>query len=441
MSLRGRVIGLVALVLLLSVSIYTAIAWSEARRDLAAELGSARLGAIQTARSTFDTLGRSDHVRRDMRQLVATFDGNRHLTAALLTRGGEMLARSRAALPRYAAPEWFARSLAPDRERTLLVIPGGGGDMLRLEPEPASDIAALWAASSSAVSVFAVAAAVTLALIHWVISRAFTPLEDLSRGLRAVGGHGALKRVREDGPPELLALQRGFNDMAQRLAAIDARNQALEAQLLTIQDEERADIARDLHDEIGPHLFAVSLDAEMIGRSISDGNLQAVPEQLRSIQSAVSFMQREVRDLIARLRPTRAAELGLEAALADLVSFWQSRQPEVSFDTALEDVDHFVPERLRDVIYRTVQEAVANALRHAETTSVAVAVTRVAGGAAIRVANRGKARPVAQEGPGLGLISMRERIHNAGGTLQVERAQSGWTILARFEQGLAERNA
>lgn len=432
MSLRGRVIALVGLVLLIGVSIYVAVAWTGARQDLSAELDAARIGGVQTVRSAFEDLPRSDHAQRDLRQLVATFDGNRHLKASLLDRGGRVRIASAVARPTRPAPEWFARSLAPVRVGTMLAIPDGSGNVVSLQSEPASDVAALWAAGRKAAGLFAAAAAIALASIHWVIGRALAPLADLSRGLGAIGAGGERDRVREEGPPELLGLQRGFNAMAQRLADIDARNRALEAQLLTIQDEERAEIARDLHDEIGPHLFAVALDAEMIGRSVAEGQVQAIPEQVRAIQRAVSYMQREVRDLIARLRPTRAAELGLEAALRDLVAFWQSRQPEVAFETGLDGVDRFVPEPLRDVIYRVVQEAVANALRHAETTRVVIAVTPAVGGAAITVHNRGTLRAEQQGAPGLGLISMRERVHEAGGLLRVQQARDGWTIMARF---------
>ena len=86
MSLRGRVIALVALMLMISVSLYVAISWTSARSDLAAELSAARTGGLQTVRSAFEDLPRSDHPQRDLRQLVATFDGNRHLTAAVLDR-------------------------------------------------------------------------------------------------------------------------------------------------------------------------------------------------------------------------------------------------------------------------------------------------------------------------------------------------------------------
>jgi signal transduction histidine kinase len=143
-------------------------------------------------------------------------------------------------------------------------------------------------------------------------------------------------------------------------------------------------------------------------------------------------MQRQVRDLIARLRPTRAAELGLEAAINDLVTFWQARQPEVDFLVELDGADSCVPEALRDVIYRVVQESVANALRHAATTQLSINVARTSKGVTVSVVNRGTPKPATTELPGLGLASMRERVHAAGGQLTIDRASQGWKVNALF---------
>lgn len=432
MSLRWRVITLVGLVLLISASIYAGMAWTSARRDLAAELSSAREGGERTVRSAFEDLPRSDHPARDLRQLVETFDGNRHLQVVLTDRAGRIQLQSQAERPRKKAPQWFAASLAPGLGPVQIPVPVGDGDVIRLTPDPSSDIAASWSAAASAVGVFAIAAALGLAFVYWVIGHALAPLADLSRGLRGIGSGGYRERVREAGPPELLTLQRGFNAMAERLTEIDARNRTLEAQLLTIQDEERAELASDLHDEIGPHLFAVALDAELIGRSVSNAETRLIPDHVRSIQSAVSYMQRQVREIIARLRPTRAAELGLEAAIGDLIDFWRARQPEIEFVHRVEGADGYVPEPLRDVIYRVAQESLANALKHADTDRISIAVARVPNGIAVEVANRGPAKAAGARSAGLGLTSMDERVQAAGGQLRIDRSGGGWTVIAQF---------
>jgi two-component system sensor histidine kinase UhpB len=179
----------------------------------------------------------------------------------------------------------------------------------------------------------------------------------------------------------------------------------------------------------------------MIRRSLSRGETEPILDQVQAIQSAVSYMQRQVRDLIARLRPTRAAELGLEAAIGDLVAFWQARQPDVEFTAQLDGADAHVPEPLRDVIYRVVQESVANALRHSKTKQLTIAVALTSDGVGVSVANRGHARSTTTELPGLGLASMRERVQAAGGTLDIDRASHGWTVAAQFNNPAVQRIA
>jgi two-component system sensor histidine kinase UhpB len=221
--------------------------------------------------------------------------------------------------------------------------------------------------------------------------------------------------------------------MAGELAATTERNRLLTDQLLTIQDEERADIARDLHDEIGPHLFAVNMDAQMITQLNDAGRHAAIPDQVRAIQAAVGHVQRQVRDLLGRLRPTRVTELGLNAAIADLVSFWTTRRPDIAFDLALLEDERFIPEPTKDVIYRIVQEAANNAVRHGEPRTIRIAV-EAEGGQALKVtvADDGAGGVVAQKPGGLGLLGMRERVAAAGGALTYgpNADAAGWTITA-----------
>jgi signal transduction histidine kinase len=91
-----------------------------------------------------------------------------------------------------------------------------------------------------------------------------------------------------------------------------------------------------------------------------------------------------------------------------------------------------VPELLRDVIYRVVQESIANALRHAETTQLSIKIARTDNEITVSVTNRGTPKPTTTALPGLGLASMRERVHAAGGQLTIDRASEGWTVNARF---------
>ena len=135
-----------------------------------------------------------------------------------------------------------------------------------LTPTAGIDVSAAWREFIGIVAVLLGSAAIGLVLVYFVISAAFRPLRALATQFGRIGTGDYTGRVAECGPTELLSLQSGFNRMASELAATTERNRQLGDQLLTIQEEERADIARDLHDDIGPHLFAVNMDAQMIAQ-------------------------------------------------------------------------------------------------------------------------------------------------------------------------------
>ena len=94
--------------------------------------------------------------------------------------------------------------------------------------------------------------------------------------------------------------------------------------MLAIQEEERADLARDLHDEMGPFLFAMRVDAEAIESEARKAGQGAIADpRAGAIGEAVSHIQSHVRDILKQLRPDGLAEIGLKTAIANLATFWQ----------------------------------------------------------------------------------------------------------------------
>ncbi|HZZ68166.1 MAG TPA: histidine kinase [Phenylobacterium sp.] len=437
MSLRARVVALIAGVLLISLLLGAAAAGYQAREALSAELAAGLGGAQQTVNSAFEDLPNSDHPARDLRQLVATFDGNRHVRASLMIPGGRAALTSHTRSAGAPAPPWFGRLLGPSPAARQIAVPGhaAGFEAIVLAPTAEADVGAAWGEFTGIVTALTGSAAVGLILVYLVISAAFRPLRALADQFGRVGAGDYSGRVAERGPTELLGLQRGFNRMAGELAATTERNRLLGDQLLTLQEEERADIARDLHDDIGPHLFAVNMDAEMIAQLGEAGRHEGVTEHVRSIQAAVKHMQRQVRDLLSRLRPARITELGLNAAILDLVRFWSARRPDIAFNLTLLDEEAELPEATKDVVYRVVQEAANNAVRHGSPKTVRIALWIDADETlSISVADDGTGHDAAPTLGGLGLVGMRERVASVGGTLSSgpNHAGMGWTTIARL---------
>ena len=333
------------------------------------------------------------------------------------------------------APAWFldllGRPPVPVSITTPTSIPLYSA--IILQPIPELDAMIAWRQFTGVLLVLTLLTALGIGLVHLAIGAAFRPLTALAAQFERIGRGDYSGRVAEDGPAELSGLERGFNRMAAELAATTARNRLLTHQLMTIQDEERADIARDLHDEFGPHLFAVSMDAEMIVALCESGRVEAVPSQARSIQAAVGHMQRQVRGLLGRLRPAHVTELGLNAAVLDLVQFWSARRPDIAFDVNLLEDDTGLYDAARDVAYRIVQEAVSNAMRHSDPRNIGIFVgVDQPRQLRVSITNDGSVATAKTAGARLGLIGMRERVEQTGGRLVFgpNKKCPGWTTEA-----------
>jgi two-component system sensor histidine kinase UhpB len=436
MSLRYRVVIAVVLVLVLGAGAGLAMAGWQARHWLRGELTSAQAGGQLAVSRTFSDLGRSDAPINDLKTLVETFDGNRHIQAVLTGADGRQLAAS-APEPATPPPRWFASLLREQIAPVRLASPRGGA-VVELRPIYANDMAAVWPEFLDLAFVLLLSCLAGAALVWMVVGRALEPLSAVGHVLPRIGAGDYAARAPETGPPELEGLSRGVNEMAERLAVMRTRNRALEEQILTLQDEERADIARDLHDEMGPHLFAANVDLTMMAGHITGGRTEAALEQVGAVQAAIAHMQRLVRDILGRLRPPRLLELGLSAAVLDLVDFWRLRRPEVAFETRLPPDDYDAPDQVLETAYRLVQESLSNAVRHSAPTLIAVTLEPREESLWIEVRNDGAPGQAAT--PGFGLTGMIERVAQAGGTLQAGPADDGaWRVAASLPIALTKK--
>lgn len=213
--------------------------------------------------------------------------------------------------------------------------------------------------------------------------------------------------------------------MAERLALMDAQNRRLQVQLQTLQEEERAGLARDLHDEVGPLLFAANLDAAEIGPLAAAGRTAEVAERARSVREAISHVQRHVWAVLRQLRPLPLGAPGAAAAIGTLVDFWQRRNPGIVFDVTLLTDEEALTEPLRAAACRIVQEGLSNAVRHGRPGWIGVELGLRAGEVVVQVTDDGAGPVVGPEGDGLGLTGMRERVALLGGTLAVGPGPDG----------------
>lgn len=429
MSLRSRLFLAVAAALMASLVLGGALAGWRARRSVLAELSAALEAGARTVRAGLDDAVVAPDPRADASRLVAAFAPNRHVHADLL---GE------AALPaapiKPSAPDWFVRLIAPSLAPVEIARGSGANRIsIRLQADARNEAGEVWEQFSVAAAALAVFCALTAVLGALAIQRALRPIGRVAVGLTLVGTGDYSARIPQGGASDLQPIVDGFNRMAGLLEEARSRNARLTDQVLALQEEERAELARDLHDDIGPALFAVSLTAATIGRLAGETGVSSIAAHAGTIGTVTAQMQRSVKSLLGRLRPVRPTEAGLRPAMDALVAFWRDRNPNIEFDLRVMADEAGLDERRRETIFLVVQEAVVNAIRHGQPGRIGIAVTKQPGAVSITVSDDGDGSGERGQ-PGFGLGLMRDRVAALDGTLSIgaRDQRRGWYVDARL---------
>jgi len=433
-SLRTQLMTSIAGVLLVCLAIDGVFVYRHAVRKVDTEIRAALAVGTQTVRDAVADRQADRLPREPLESLVTDFNGDRHLRVSLVDRTGATVAASSPLTPSEPAPDWFYRLLASPSTvvRAALPAPSGAYRAILLEADPHNEIGEAWSDIVLSLAVLATFCGLVLSLVYWTIKRALRPLHDLSTAFSRIGDGDYAAQIAERGPLELARICRGFNQMAHRLGEMEVRNRHLAEQLAIVQDEERSDLARDLHDEIGPLLFAVSVDLASIRQQNELRSNPAISPRIDAIRDAISQMQKHVKSILGRLRPPTLLDLGPAHAVENLIVFWQARYPAVVFDVDMPP-DSFGP-TIDEQIYRIIQESLNNALRHGRPQHIAIAVRLNADRViTVDVCDDGVGFQ-AIDGAGFGLLGMRERVQSLGGTLSARNRHdsSGVIVSARL---------
>ncbi|MET0504023.1 MAG: ATP-binding protein [Luteibacter sp.] len=212
--------------------------------------------------------------------------------------------------------------------------------------------------------------------------------------------------------------QRHASQRALNLARDDMRE--LAGRLIATQEQERARLARDLHDDVNQRLAATSIGLSVLRRRVSS-NLMADVGQL---QDQVIELSEDLRLMSHQLHPGWLSHAGLREALEALCAP-PRHESEPRFVLSVPPEAAGLPGEIALCFYRVAQEALRNALRHAAATRVNIAVALSNGQAVLRVADDGKGfdpTAVRFHPAGIGLISMSERAKLLGGSFDLRSA-------------------
>jgi light-regulated signal transduction histidine kinase (bacteriophytochrome) len=239
-------------------------------------------------------------------------------------------------------------------------------------------------------------------------------------------------RAREAARQRQEELTRAWRQESERRAVVEEELSQVLRRTVADQEAERQRIARELHDTLGQSLTLLQLGLDGISRSTPAND--AVQARVANLKTLTVDVGRQVHQLAWEIRPTVLDDLGLQTAIRNLLETWGERSG-LRFDLHLTLTEQRLPPAIETALYRVLQEALTNVVRHAEATRVGVILGLKGDTVTMIIEDDGRGFGCDEDNPAraparhFGLLGMRERLALVDGTLEIESAPGRGTTL------------
>lgn len=325
------------------------------------------------------------------------------------------------------APQWFI---------ALLRIPEIGaaypitiesrhvGDIV-FAPDLSADVFEKWIGFLAIV--FSGSALMLMAALsaYFATGSAIHPLAQLRRGLTQLRAGDYDSVIPLAGPPEIRKSCEAANQLAATLKRLSSDNRNLLRKIVSLQDDERHELAQELHDELGPLLFAIRANATALSESSPAYADPGSPTQ--GMLQAAEALQQANRRILDRLSPLYVQDLELGQSIASLLQNARSQAAQLELTAMVDPRLNGIEGVLSQTIYRVIQEGVTNVLRHAQANRAGVRAAIDKSEVAIEISDDGVGFPP-DNVFGRGLTGMRERVRALDGTFALLR-EDGRTVV------------
>jgi two-component system sensor histidine kinase UhpB len=325
--------------------------------------------------------------------------------------------------------QWFFDSKKEPFDKPVVIPLNLSGKLIGsiyLTPDPTSEYEEVWRQFKSGLLATIIFVFILNVSIYIIFSRLLIPISRILRAFDQLGKNDFNNKI----PPlkiiEFEALRKKFNKMSTALKKSNQEISKLNQTILDIQEEEKRSISRDLHDDLAQSL--VALQAESVAASRSK-NMALKNKGLQSIVGLSKQMIYDLRNVMQRLSLGILDEIGLDAALKDLIQVWIKKNniKKINVKVRLPNQATKFNQKQCANIYRIVQEGLTNINKHSSATDVAIQIYSEFNKLNIEIKNNGVLKRNKVAG-GLGLIGMRERVLFLRGKFSAKKIKSNFGI-------------
>lgn len=348
----------------------------------------------------------------------------RHLKIEFFDINGRLRESNRSSLvpPDDSPPDWFVNAMGLkdaglERQVRNIILSGRYVGELVVTPDPSYEIAEVWDDTVGLIGMAGIFFILINLLVYFAVRYTFRPVNRIIEALTQMENGQFSNRLPEFKQVELNAIGKKFNAMADNLQKSTQSNHRLTQQIIRLQEDERKNLARDIHDEIGQYLTAIHVDASAI---LNGKKLSLAKESAKAISSVTHQMMDMVHEILQRLRPRTLDELGLGLALGELIHHWRQRCRQITvIHTIAKDIGP-LDEAVSITAYRVVQECLTNIAKHAKAHRVVINVRRDEQFIYLHIEDDGLGFDQNHHSQGYGLAGMRERIQGLMGEITIE---------------------
>lgn len=430
MKLETRTVAAILAVQALIMTTAFAVLIQNARGAVEVEIASAMQATRSLLNASVETLSQSMDADAVIRHLPGLLAQPRHLRITVNHAADVTVPirdAAREADDDEASPAWFYRLIAPPIYETRFPILQDGRvhGIVLLTSHPQDEVAEIWEDMVVFfVMVFALIVALTLATMA-ILRVGLRPLAQineaidcLARGDFSPRGQAALVTG------DLSATASNIDRLTETLRQGSAERQVLSRQVVQRGDEERKALARDLHDEYGPILFSLRAQARSIRDTSADPESRS---RAGDILETLGRMTQKNRSILTSLRPAALGQLPLADVLRDMIGDLASHHPDIEWEADSSGLAIEPGETAALTLYRALQEATTNAMRHAKPSRVTATIWNDDRDWHIKIVDDGAGMPRNQM-DGAGLSGMKERVALLNGRMVVRSGLPGTCV-------------
>ena len=287
-----------------------------------------------------------------------------------------------------------------------------------IKPEPIYEYAEIWQQIKVGLWIIVTFLILINIIVLILFSHMIKPINKIIEGFEKLEAGNFKSKINKSNILELDIIGRKFNSMINNLRQSNDKIHKLSQNLINVQEQEKSELARDLHDELGQSLTALQAEAASISKSTKKSSRD---DAIFNVIQLSKNMMLSTREIIKKLNLGLIEDLGLESALIELFENWKRRFKGINFEYKIDDKAlKKITKQETAHLYRIFQEALTNIAKHSEPKNIKITIKSLDGKDKIRILIRNDGiRTEYANKDGLGLIGIAERVDQINGSLEI----------------------